>query len=108
MAGQTWSVMIVAGSPCASFVPDVYGTTGSTLKAQTNDVVCWNNQTNEEHQPWPLTNGEPDETGPGLSDPIAAYRSSSPAYVVQATAGQTIDYCCRFHPDERGAIEVVA
>jgi hypothetical protein len=42
-----------------------------------------------------------------MSDPIPPDQSSSPQFVVTGTAGAQINYCCRFHPNERGQILVV-
>lgn len=118
MAGQTWSITIVTGNPCASFVPDVYseGPPPTSLQAQLNDLISWNNQTKQEHEIW-LTDAEytPQRA---LTDEIAPYKSSYPGYVPQQadvipatnppTFPQTVYYACSIHPDERGTITLVA
>jgi hypothetical protein len=91
-------------------------------QAQQDDLVCWNNTTNEIHQPWPtdpqynpydVSRSSPQY----LSDPIPPGRSSRPSYDVaqpSATppsttppANWTVYYYCASHPDrdyERGQI----
>lgn len=88
---------------------------GAPLQAQVQDIVTWGNQTQDTHQPWPLdASGHPvpyPYTGTKanyLSDPIEAGGSSFPQFVVTGTVGQTIFYCCRLHPNERGQIAIVA
>jgi plastocyanin len=102
MAGQGWSITIVAGTPYASFVPDVYGSPPA-LQAQVGDNVSWNNQTDQEHQIY--------QTGGGkITEVIAGHASSTPAYTVALPGGATtgtIDYYCNFHPEEKGTINVV-
>lgn len=117
MAGQNWNVNIVAGSPLATFVPDVYSETNDLpgqLKAQLNDLVSWNNQTADPHRIW-LTdeNYQPQRV---LTDTIEPGESSSPGYVPLQADGSpatptpplTIYYYCSEHTDERGTILVVA
>jgi plastocyanin len=105
MAGNVWSIMIVEGTACASFVPDVYVPAGTEptveLQAQVSDLVSWNNQTGQEHEIW--------ETGGGqLSGQIDPWTSSTPGYIVAGTAGTPIHYYCSIHPEETGSITVVA
>ena len=105
-----WTVKIVPSSAGgAKFSP-------SAQQAQQDDLVSWNNTTNETHQPWPTD----DEYNPldvardspqYLSDPIPAGRSSRPSYDVAQPSGTpatwTIYYYCATHPDrdiERGQI----
>jgi hypothetical protein len=107
MAGQTWSINIVAGSP--AFVPDVYPGNLTTLKAQQQDLVSWNNQTGEMHQPW-QTDSSYQNPVVQLTDVIMPHQSSR-GYVIPTTATQlpyTIYYRCNIHPLEHGTIEVVA
>lgn len=113
MPGNTWAITIQTGVPCASFVPDVFGATGNVLNAEIGDLVCWNNQTSQEHEIW-LANAayEPQRR---ITDTIAPFQSSQPGYVPQAgdttppkTKAGTIYYCCSIHPEERGTIQVVA
>ena len=111
-----WTVKIVqAGTGGAKFSP-------SPQQAQQDDLVCWNNTTNEPHQPWPtdedynpldVARSDPQY----LSDEIPAGRSSRPSYDVaqpapippsqQPPANWTVYYYCATHPDrisERGQI----
>ena len=81
MAGQTWPITIVAGTPYASFVPDVYGSPPA-LQAQIGDVVSWNNQTDQEHQIYQTGGGQ-------LTDPIAPRKPSYPGYTVALPGGAT-------------------
>jgi len=103
--GQTWSITINASSPY--FVADVYGTDpGDPLQAENNDVISWNNQTDDEHQPY-QTDENYNPTGPALCDVIAAYQSSFPGFVPNGyTATTTIYYYCQKHTDEHGQIVV--
>jgi hypothetical protein len=111
-----WTVKIVpASAGGGKFSP-------TAQQAQQDDLVCWNNTTNETHQPWPTD----DEYNPldvsrssplYLSDPIPPNRSSRPSYDVaqpspvppskDPPATWTIYYYCATHPErtnERGMI----
>jgi plastocyanin len=105
-----WTVRIVpASTGGGKFSP-------SALQAQQDDLVCWNNTTNETHQPWPTD----DEYNPldvsrtsdqYLSDEIPAGRSSRPSYNLGQPSGSpanwTVYYYCATHPErtnERGVI----
>lgn len=113
MAGQDWSITITPSGQFAAFNPN-------PQQAQNADLVAWNNRTGETHQPWPLgQDGQPipeaDITRGSagctyLSDPIDPWSSSSPAYLCQAPdkGKTTIEYTCKFHPEERGSIVVSA
>ncbi len=104
---SAWSVMIVAGSPYAKFVPDAFSQSGA-LRAAAGDLVSWNNQTDDVHQPY-ATDASFKPTGPALSDPVGPWTSSSPGYVIAANAkGTTIYYACAYHPAEQGTLEVDA
>jgi hypothetical protein len=105
-----WSIKIVGSGNATSFAP-------KAQQAQQDDLVSWNNTTNETHQPWPLDgNGNPIKSpSPGeyLSDPIPPGRSSRPAYNVAQPATSpppdswTVSYYCKNHPNrpsERGTI----
>lgn len=119
-----WSIKIVpSGSGGgAAFVPDVQGAKpGDPLQAMQDDLVTWNNTTNEAHQPWqtdsayqPLSEAwvkaHPDLY---MSDSIPAGESSRPSYDVSQPGGLpppkawTIYYYCKAHPtvkSERGTI----
>jgi hypothetical protein len=119
MAGQNWSIKIVAGSPHAQFVPDVYAPPGTPedrpLQAQLGDLISWNNQTADEHHIW-LTN-ELYEPQSAITEPIPAWQSSYPGYVPQQAdvtppvppdTAQVIYYYCSIHTDEHGQIDVVS
>ena len=110
MAGQAWSINITAGTPGASFVPDVFSDTPRTaLQAQAGDTVSWNNQTSDSHQIYQATDETYSPTGATeITEIIDKWDSSTPAYVVGGTAPATIYYYCYIHPNERGTIEVVA
>jgi hypothetical protein len=122
-----WSMKIVAGDgPVATFVadrPDVEP--GAPLPAGKDDLVTWNNMTEDTHQPWPAN---PDftplpvssvtrESKYYLSDPILPGGSSRPSWKVPDTAPPpgtkaypppgnvcTLFYCCLLHPKEQGRI----
>jgi hypothetical protein len=114
-----WSIKIVpaasqiAGAP-AAFVPDLKGAKpGDPLAVQADDLVTWNNTTNEAHWPWPTDSNYtplPDNQVSGgagnyLSNEIPAGKSSRPSYdVVFPTSVTTIYYCCKLHPKERGTM----
>lgn len=118
-----WSIKIIpnpsqiAGQP-AVFVPDLKGAKpGDPLKAQVDDIVTWNNTTNQPHWPWPTDANFkplPDSQVPRgsanyLSDQIPPGSSSRPSYVVVAPAsGSTIYYCCKLNPAMHGTIVVSA
>lgn len=114
-----WSVQIVSTPEGgAGFMPNLGpgSKVGDPLQAQVDDIVTWGNDTEDTHQPWPvqadgITPVPYPYTGlPAnyLSDPIEKGGSSTPQFVVTGNVGDTIKYCCRFHPDERGQISVVA
>jgi len=49
-----WSIKIVSTDAGAAFVPGLQGAKpGDPLQAQQDDLVTWNNTTDETHQPWP-------------------------------------------------------
>ena len=109
-----WLVNIVlSGSGETSFEVDG-STQGQPLDAHQDDLVTWNNQTNDEHQPWqtdssydPLDNGSLVDPIPE-GEPSITYNCSSPAANPQHW---TVYYYCRNHPDnpkERGSINVTA
>ncbi|HSY48537.1 MAG TPA: hypothetical protein VLC46_06990 [Thermoanaerobaculia bacterium] len=107
MSGQNWTITIVSGTSGTSFVPDVFGSTGSELQAQNGDVISWNNQTNQQHQPY-QANSSYQPTGPQLCDVVQSFASSTPGYVPNTTVGATIYYVCKIHNNERGTIKIVA
>ena len=118
-----WSIKIVQTGSGAAFVPDLAGAKpGDPLQAQQDDLVTWNNITNDSHQPWPSDanyNPLPDSqvlprgSANYLSDVIPPQSSSRPSYDVAQPAGPpppptwTVYYCCKLHPgvaSERGTI----
>ena len=123
-----WSIKIVPSGTGAeaAFVPDLQDAKpGDPLLAQQDDLVTWNNTTNDSHQPWPATSDYkplPDEDVPRgsatyLSDVIPPGSSSRPSYDVAAPGNWpvatkwTAYYVCKLHPEvksERGTIEGTA
>jgi hypothetical protein len=118
MAGQDWSIKIVSSGGTTSFEPDVIGGgPGQPLQAQGGDLVSWNNRTAAAHWPWPadssytpLPDKEAEAAGTYLSDKIAPYEPSRPAYLCGApsSGSTTIYYVCKLHPSEHGTIVVSA
>ncbi len=120
-----WSIKIVRASSSgggAAFQPDIPGyDPGDPLPAQEDDLVSWNNTTDDTHQPWPtdssynpLSEAEvlPRGSVNYLSDPIPGGEPSTPAYNVSAPGSApptwTVYYYCKLHPtitSERGTIE---
>ena len=123
-----WSIKIVPTTGGgAEFVPDLKGKkAGDPLQCMADDLVTWNNTTEEQHQPWPadatytalpndkvLPRGGPNY----LSDIIPAGGSSRPSYDVAQPAAVppattspnqwTVYYICALHlyvESERGTI----
>jgi plastocyanin len=101
-----WSIRIVPSDTGegAMFDPPV-------LNTQQDDLVSWNNTTNDTHQI-----GLPNDPLTGLaedfvSEPIPADESSRPGYDTATNATSfpvTITYYCLIHPSERGTIIVSA
>ena len=95
-----WQININDGTP--RFNP-------STRKAMLGDNLYWTNNTGEDHQPWPLDSSGQPAPDPGWNFPPIPPNESSPSLPVPGTAtGVTLNYCCRIHPSEKGAIEVLA
>jgi hypothetical protein len=124
-----WSIKIVAGEhpeDPAKFIVDRDDVPpGDPLVVAPNDIVCWNNTTDDTHQPWPAALPQPGQPGVPLpdskvlprgseyylSDPIPRNSSSRPSWIVTDTtpvstpSGQlTMYYCCLLHPEEQGQI----
>lgn len=121
-----WSIKIIPAAsvtdPGAAFQPDLQGyNPGDPLPAQQDDLVTWNNTTNETHQPWQTdSNYQPlsdawVEQYPYLylSNEIPAGEPSTPAYDVAIPGGVsapkkwTVYYFCKTHPtrkSEQGTI----
>jgi hypothetical protein len=109
-----WAIDIIPSGTGAAFRPKLpKAKPGDPLNAQSGDIVTWGNRTKNVHQPWPtagnLPNGDPaPPPATGLCDPIPPNDSSRPQFVVTGNAGDQINYCCLYHPTERGQIIVVA
>jgi hypothetical protein len=115
-----WSIKIVAGTfpdNLATFVVDRTDVTpGAPLVAAPNDLVSWNNTTDETHQPWPANpdgtpilpvSSVPRDSTNYLSDPIPQNSSSRPSWLVPTPASgasNTFLYCCLLHPKEQGQV----
>lgn len=104
---QTWPVTINGKNP-ASFDPDVFGTNpGEPLKAQMGDLVCWNNQTADQHQ---IQVRKKDGSAIFTTKMLEKFKSSSPGYCLQKGDDEntgTIKYYCTQHANESGEITVV-
>lgn len=107
-----WTIRVVPASKGeGKFSP-------AAQQAQQDDLVCWNNTTDETHQPWPTDSQyNPLDVARSsplyLSDPIPPNQSSRPSYDVAQPSGSpppanwTVYYYCATHPDrdgERGQI----
>jgi hypothetical protein len=118
-----WLVNIVTGaSGDAEFVVGLPGARqGQPLQADQDDLVTWNNETDDEHQPWqtdqnynPLDTEGPSGLTSDLSGLILPGQSSDTYDCAQPSDGPaswTVYYYCNRHPDnpkERGSIQVVA
>lgn len=126
-----WSIMIVEGDDgTTQFQPKQVGAKpGDPLQAYQDDVVSWNNTTEQTHQPWPtdenykpLPSAQVKRGKPlYMSDPIPGPdESSRPAYgaglatrlpdqIQKPAVPWTIYYYCKKHPkakSERGTINV--
>jgi hypothetical protein len=115
-----WSIRIVPGihpEDLAIFAVDRNDVKpGAPLAAAPNDLVSWNNTTDQMHQPWPANaDGTPilpqssvPRGAPNyLSDPIPQNSSSRPSWLVPTPAkgaSNTFRYCCLLHPKEKGQI----
>jgi hypothetical protein len=115
-----WSIRIVPGvhaEDLAIFAVDRNDVKpGAPLVADPNDLVSWNNTTDQTHQPWPANaDGTPilpassvPRNAPNyLSDPIPQNSSSRPSWLVPTPAkgaSNTFRYCCLLHPREQGHI----
>src|SRR2546421_409944 len=102
-----WSVKIVEIDEVAAFVPDFPNAKqGDPLQAQQDDLVSWNNTTDNVHQPWETDSQYNPKTSSDLSDVIEP-GGTSQTYEVSQTG--TIYYYCSQHPSdvsERGTIVV--
>jgi hypothetical protein len=123
----TWLINIEEGEDegdPAAFVPQLQA--GPDLLAKLGDLVSWSNRTDDVHEPWPtdqnftpLTDAQvgPHGSQNYLSDEINPNHSSRPSWFVRKLKfppappppppvgdGNTIYYCCKLHPEERGKI----
>jgi plastocyanin len=115
-----WSINIVPASSGggAAFVPDLHGShAGDPLQAQQDDLVTWNNTTDDDHQPWQTDSTYTPKAQSNLSALIPAGQSSDSYDCAQPNASGpapqtwTVYYYCSRHPDnvnERGSITVAA
>jgi hypothetical protein len=101
MALSQWSIKIVKlANGTVAFQPDLPGAQpGQPLGVLINDLITWNNTTNDPHQP--------EQTNPTgfLTNQIPAGQVSDPIYKAPGTAG-TITYACKLHSQEQGSIVV--
>ena len=88
---------------------------GQPLRADQDDLVCWNNQTNDTHLLWETDqNYNPLKQSSLPLDQVKAGVSSETFNCTQPTslpASWTVYYCCKLHPQnqlERGSIQVSA
>ena len=115
-----WSVKIVEIDGVVAFVPDFPNANqGDPLQAQQDDLVSWNNTTDNVHQPWETDAHYNPKTSSNLSDTIPPGQPSnwydckqpkpSGNPPPQPPRTWTIYYYCSQHPSnqkERGTIEV--
>lgn len=92
---NSWSIKIVTlPGDIVAFQPDVPGAQpGQALGVSNNDLVTWNNRTNDSH--WPHAEGTP------LTADIPAGQVSSPILKVTELP---ITYICKHHEGEQGTI----
>lgn len=111
-----WLVNIVIGkSGAAEFVVGLPGAKqGQPLQADQDDLVTWNNETNDQHQLWETdANYDPvsQSSLPGLIKPGMSSDTYDCAQPSWQPASWTIYYYCSLHPNnalERGSIQVAA
>ena len=101
-----WLIKIVSvtptnmDDPTAAFLP-------TTQQCLSGDNITWKNQTDDEHQPWPLgPDGKPAATGWGVN-PVAPGTSSNPTYSVATSPKGIVKYCCKKHTSEVGELDVL-
>jgi|SRR5579864_1994886 len=96
---STPAIQIVCSGGNTSFSP-------SPQTALVSDLVFWNNETEENHWPWPTdSNYTPNTTG-WFSAAVPPGQTSGD--FATPTAPQTVYYCCYLHPTEHGTINVVS
>jgi hypothetical protein len=111
-----WLVNIITGaSGDAEFVVGFSGAQqGQPLQADQDDLVSWNNETNDEHQPWQTDENYNPLDSSILSGLIKPGQSSDNYDCAQPSSSPpqwTVYYYCNRHPDnakERGSIQVTA
>jgi plastocyanin len=78
----------------------------ATTTAYVNDLLYWNNTTNDSHQPWETDSNYNPKASSDLSNVIAP---GDPSQTYEISRSGTIYYYCRQHPtdvSERGTIVV--
>jgi hypothetical protein len=110
-----WLVNIVIGKSGAAFIVGLPGAKqGQPLQADQDDLVTWNNQTNDQHQLWETdSNYNPvsQSSLPGLVKPGMSSDTYDCAQPSWQPASWTVYYYCSLHPHnqlERGSIQVAA
>jgi plastocyanin len=80
----------------------------SPRNALVGDNLYWTNNTDDDHQPWPL--GSDGNLAPnGWGVPVIPSQQSSPSLPVPATTAGDINYGCKIHPlEEKGVITVLS
>ena len=93
-----WSVKITEnpGGPATFVAPDQPSAPAGTVYADPGDIVFWNNATEKTHQ----------LVLPDATLPPVAPRHQTDAWTVKSKPGETIEYNCLIHPDEKGTIVV--
>jgi plastocyanin len=113
-----WTINIIKVGGLAAFVPDFPGAKpGDPLQATQDDLVTWNNMTDDDHQPWQTDSNYKPLSKSNLSALIPAgqqsdnYDCASPNPKPPAPQTWTVYYFCKKHPNnpkERGTINVAA
>ena len=114
-----WTIKIIKSGKGAAFVPDFPGAQpGDPLQATQDDLVTWNNMTDDDHQPWQTDSSYTPNAQSNLSALIPAGQPSDSYDCAQpnnpndpAPQTWTVYYYCNRHPDnpnERGTIQVAA
>lgn len=86
------------GQP-ASFSPQ-------NQKTSVGDIVSWSNRDTENHWPVPTDADGNIIDQNGFMTTAIAPNGTSDGYVIPNNPKTTIYYCCFYHPDARGTIEI--